>query len=576
MAAPFPYAQYACPCSSNTGPAIASKRASQNPLSAEDEEQEDGPFNPHSARAAYALYPLDHLLFCDECSQIRCPKCVNDEIINWYCPSCLFEVPSSQVRSEHNRCARNCYNCPSCAAPLHVTQVEKKDDGMLSPGDGAAGEEAYLLFCQYCDWTTLDIGVQFSRPTKITEQLNKIRKSRYVLEEAVEGEEGGGKSRQKQLRNHDDAFEKLATFYREQMDETGEGQNPYGNSSYGSPANLARIMSLYGGLSHNALKKSRAKPQPMREVAGDEEGFATYTADGHAGDEEVLHKLKSLGWDHTVSETQSLTTPANYDARFQDEIWPAATQLRTKRGKRCRQCRQFIVRPEPKVGGTRYKIRIIAHNNIPRLSLRPLQATGPVQHPSFALRSEQMYQEPTLKPMFTQQYILTLRNPIFEEVKITLATPAATPGRVKSRVTILCPSFTIGPAGDVWEDALSSTTSALPTTDGGRKAAMASLTGGGDGERQPEAGKIWEKTRNSTSVILEIVPGYLTREPGEGDEDGEAEEEEIVPGEDDDVLEIPVYVRAEWTVDGHGEKGVEKEPRELGYWCVLGVGRIVE
>lgn len=590
MAAPFPYTHYACPCSSSNGPAIVSKRTSQLPPSSttttnpsqqpqdlsEEEEEEDRPFNPHSPRAAYALYPLDHLLFCDECSQIRCAKCVNDEVINWYCPSCLFEVPSSQVRGENNRCARNCYNCPSCAAPLHVTQVEKRDDGMLSPGDGRGGEEAYLLFCQYCDWTTLDIGVQFGRPTKITEQLNKIRKARYVLEGAVEGEEGG-QAQPKQVRNHDDTFEKLATFYREQMDETGEGQNPYGNSSYGSPANLARIMSLYGGLSHNALKKSRAKPQPMREAAGDEEGLATYTAaDGNATDEEVLRKLKSLGWEHTVSETQALTTPANHEARFQDEIWPAATQLRTKRGKRCRQCRQFIVRPEPKVGGTRYKIRIIAHNNIPRLSLRPLQTTGPVQHPSFALRAEQLYQEPTLKPFVTQQYVLTLRNPIFEEVKITLATPAVTPGRVASRVTILCPSFTLGPAGDVWDDALSSSTSAIPTTDGGRKAAMASLTGGGSGgesERQPEAGKVWEKTRNSTSVILEIVPGSLTEDPAAEDEDGEGR----LPGEDDDVLEVPVYVRAEWSVDAHhGEKGVEKEPRELGYWCVLGVGRIVE
>lgn len=364
MAAPLPYAHYACPCSSSSGPALSSKRASQ------PEPQDQDTFNPHDPRAAYALYPLDHLLFCDECSQIRCPKCVNDEIINWFCPNCLFDVPSGQVRSENNRCARNCHNCPSCTSPLHVTQIDNRDE------DGDGGEEAYLLFCQYCDWTTLDIGVQFAKPTKITEQINKARKARFNLPRE-EGAPEEGLSRTKQVRNHEGAFDRLSAFYKEQMNETGEGQNPYGNSTYGSPANLARIMSIYGGLTNPALKKSREKPQPMREAAGDDEGFATYTTGDDAHDDGVIEKMRKLGWGDTVSGEQALSTPANYEARFNDELWPAATQLRVKRGKRCRTCRQFIVRPEHKASGLRYKIRILANSNIPRLSLKPLQATRP-------------------------------------------------------------------------------------------------------------------------------------------------------------------------------------------------------
>lgn len=60
-------------------------------------------FNPHNARSNYSLYPYSHLLYCDECQQIRCPKCWTDEITAWYCPSCLFEVPSSVVKSDGNR-----------------------------------------------------------------------------------------------------------------------------------------------------------------------------------------------------------------------------------------------------------------------------------------------------------------------------------------------------------------------------------------------------------------------------------------------------------------------------------------
>lgn len=567
MAAPFPYAHYACPCSSSSG-FVSSKRASQP--EPEDHDDQDT-FNSHDPRAAYALYPLDHLLFCDECCQIRCSKCVNEEVITWFCPSCLFDVPSGQVRGEGNRCARNCYNCPSCTSPLQVTQVqrEKKDGDLLRPDDGAGSDDAYLLFCQYCDWTTMDIGLQFSRPTKITEQINKARKARFNIKEQTPPEEG--LARPKQVRNHDGAFERLSAFYKEQLNETGEGANPYGNTAYGSPANLARIMGIYGGLTNNALKKSREKPQPMREAGDDGEGFAAYAVEEDTHENEVLQKMRELGWDETASEEQALSTPANYDARFNDELWPAATQLLAKRGKRCRACRQFIVRPEPKATNWRHRIKILAHSNIPRLSLKPLHSFGS-QNTAFAMRTEQLYKEPTLKPYIMKHYILTLRNPIFESVKVTLATPATTPGRLASKVTILCPSFTIGAAGgDVWDDVLSTT--ATPTPDGGRKAAMASLTGMPETERQPEAGKVWEQTRNTTSVILEIVPGSFEPLPGEEPVDDDVETV------DDDILEIPLYVRAEWSADLHvekGEKGGEKEPRELGYWCVLGVGRIVE
>ena len=193
------------------------------------------------------------------------------------------------------RCARNCYNCPSCTSPLQLAPVEKKDRDLLKPEDGAAGDDAYVLFCQYCSWSTLDIGLRFNRPTKITEQINKARKARFNLPGDNTQEEG--LSRPKQVRNHDGAFERLSAFYKDQLNETGEGANPYGNSTYGSPANLARIMGIYGGLTNNTLKKNRAKPQPMREAADDEEGFAAYALGDDTHEDEVLQKMRELGWD---------------------------------------------------------------------------------------------------------------------------------------------------------------------------------------------------------------------------------------------------------------------------------------
>lgn len=509
------------------------------------------------------------------------------------------------------RCSRSCYDCPSCTAPLAVTQIRSpREEGLLKPSDAAGGNESYILQCQYCDWSSLEIGVQFSKSTKITEQLTKLRKAKISSEQDKEPPDRSTSS-------HDDAFTNLTNFYKDQLGGSGDAQNPYPNSPYSSPANLARIMSLYGGLPYNALKKSREKPQPLREALYQSEGLTTFSQTPSHSDTTTIHQMQHLGWENTTSSEQRHSTPANSNVKSTPHLWPAATPLRTRRGRRCKTCRQFLTRPEQKVGSMKYKIRLLAVNHIPRLSIRPLQqqqqpssssstmmasttTNNPAVHYNNILRSdyihhiEQQQQERLLllQPYQTNHYILTIRNPIFESVRISLATPATTPGRIASRVTILCPSFTVGPAGEIWDDALASSSSSThrSTSDfaagGGRSAAMASLTGSSESaaERQPEAGKIWERTRNSTSVVVEIVPGAVQGAAGIVPTTTE-EEREMELEEDDEVLQVPVYVRAEWEVEVkpgesvHGRKDGEKvvgerARKELGYWVVLGVGRI--
>jgi dynactin-4 len=134
---------------------------------------------------------------------------------------------------------------------------------------------------------------------------------------------------------------------------------------------------------------------------------------------------------------------------------------------------------------------------------------------------------------------------------------------MQSRVTILCPQFDVGANTDVWDDALNSSTTK-------RK----SMLGGYGIGTTP-----WERGRNWTSVIVEVVPGLLPGSMGtmkKSGEDGDDEGSE----EDEDVLEIPVFVRIEYETEAQGaEEKVKdregKERREVAFWCVLGVGRIV-
>ena len=129
MSRPFPYTYISCPCADTPVPDPARKRRSrespqkspQKPpperanLSAEDrkeptdseqheeDEEEEQTFDPRSPRSNFSLYPPEQLLYCEECHQIKCPRCITEEIVSWFCPSCLFETPSSMVRSDGNR-----------------------------------------------------------------------------------------------------------------------------------------------------------------------------------------------------------------------------------------------------------------------------------------------------------------------------------------------------------------------------------------------------------------------------------------------------------------------------------------
>jgi len=102
MASFTPYTYFQCPCTDTSPPSLNL----DSTLPAETEEisdSDDRTFDPRAPRSNYTLYPLEHLLYCEDCHQIRCPRCVLDEIVTWYCPNCLFEVPSSTVKGEGNR-----------------------------------------------------------------------------------------------------------------------------------------------------------------------------------------------------------------------------------------------------------------------------------------------------------------------------------------------------------------------------------------------------------------------------------------------------------------------------------------
>ena len=438
-------------------------------------------------------------------------------------------------------------------------------------------------------WTSLDVDIKFDKPTNMRAQLTALTKDSgrqpaaeqeptSKLKSAIssstsldddptvndpEEDETSATPKAQTTLNNEARFKSLKSFYKTQIAETSSSSSdslmgPEMGGFYSSPNALNRIMSLYtsgvSGLHGANSKQAKSKPPVMREALTEKEGLQITGPDS---EDAVIRKMASDGWEGLASSEQRwFQRPGT---RFVDDLLPLPVLLRTKRSKRCKSCKHILVKPEFKPQSTRFRIRLIALSYIPLVSLRPLVPLAP--NPPIDLEA--------LEPLKPVQFLLTLKNPMFDPIRVTLATPSVTPGRVSTKVTILCPQFEVGANTDVWDEALQS--GSMPDPRSSRSGF----------EKVAEAGKVWDKGRNWTTVAMEVVPGSL---PGLSQGNTSASETADAVGEDDDVLEMPIFVRLEWEGEAGTEdmgtrsdakkQETETAKREVAYWMVLGVGRI--
>jgi len=147
--------------------------------------QNSVPPPPNLPSSSYSYHEIHDLYFCEECDSIRCNRCVSVEVSGYYCPNCLFEVPSASVRGEKNRhvvfstssnssdlllhrCARNCFLCPACKNTLIVVPSDPPEspDGRMSSVN-TLGDPPFFLYCSHCRWDSTEVGITFEKPTSL-------------------------------------------------------------------------------------------------------------------------------------------------------------------------------------------------------------------------------------------------------------------------------------------------------------------------------------------------------------------------------------------------------------------------
>ena len=189
---------------------------------------------------------------------------------------------------------------------------------------------------------------------------------------------------------------------------------------------------------------------------------------------------------------------------------------------------------------------MLALNYIPAIKARQYLADSPL--PSLTANIP----TPVLTPGTTHSFILTITNPLYDPIKLTLSTTATTPGPLPHTTTILRPEFTVGANADIWNDDEDTVSPA-------------------DKDKRKSKFGIFEARRNIISIFMEVIPA-IPAEPERG---------ELVD------IDIPIFIKMVYRSEdvekddtltlvnqALEEKGKGKVEREIGYWVVVNVGKI--
>ncbi|KAH7106767.1 dynactin p62 [Auriculariales sp. MPI-PUGE-AT-0066] len=468
----MPRVKYYCPC------------LATNPV----------PPPPLLPSSTYSLHEHEALYFCVECDAIRCNRCVAVEVSGYYCPNCLFEVPSASVRAEKNRCARNCFQCPNCHNTLQ-TVASDPPEGSISAAASAAigvtGEPPYFLFCNFCRWDSTEVGVTFEKATGLAAQLQKTEET---APDVVE-------------------FERLKEHFEPFLRAPHNGAIAHSHSNpiiSAASSALARDISLPGLTKYSGLLAGRRghSSRSSEKTSKDREELAEFRARVEAGssakavdgERDWIARLERV---EDVARVEQRWTSSWMGTSRARDLRPLRVPLHSKKSKRCPMCRHIIIKPEQKSQSVRYKIKLTATSFLPAIAV-----TVP---PPTATAAAAAAADPTATIQFnagrTYQFRLAFTNPMYESITVTLAVqrPPLLKGRPSFAVSLPSPAFGVAAFAEAWEYEDEDETMEDEDID-------ALLSGAREQDRprspkKPKTVGVLEKKANTTVVGGELVIG---------------------------------------------------------------------
>lgn len=288
-----------------------------------------------------SLKPISKIYFCRHCLKIRCGYCVCQEVDTHYCPNCMENLPSSEVRLKKNKCT-NCFECPCCFqtlstraghTPIRVMPTEGEDGKDLK----TTPKKVYYLFCSLCRWSSRDAG--------IPDQLF-----------ATGGWPEQENPHTHRINNLIDYHKILASIEKQQKEkEKFQSKRTYMHIAALSITSAAVRKKINRRIIPQAPTQSSAQPQPAVASEDVEElPLDIFTK------EVDINKVTTL--------EQRLKHP-DVQAERVDELRPQHRQLLVKRSQRCRTCEHSVTKSDLCSQSTKFKIQLSAFYHVPELRI---------------------------------------------------------------------------------------------------------------------------------------------------------------------------------------------------------------
>ncbi|TPX68450.1 hypothetical protein CcCBS67573_g07176 [Chytriomyces confervae] len=326
----------------------------------------------------------------------------------------------------------------------------------------------HYLSCGVCRWDSLEIGLQFDRPTGLAMQMQKAEDDRKDVQEFAN------------LRSHFEKTTRLA------MSTAGPGSNLFRSSTSLSipPSLLANIpalasLSAFGASKTASFASLDGDPNGTNSVANYVPKFKMDGSVAGILEDDEMDKMKKLTIDDATFLSQRMRQIGDQPRVFSG-VRPQRILLRTKRAKRCKDCDTLVCKPEQKAQIPKFTVLMPALDYIPKLTI----AQPP---PSIPLKEGEV---PRCKVN------IRFANPLATPIRVLLATvPPEQSHMGMCRVDgISAPAFTL----DAYNE--------LSEFEDDKKSTAASGGGGWFGTKGPEieVGLV-EKRNNWAIVAVDVI-----------------------------------------------------------------------
>ncbi|KAG5638679.1 hypothetical protein H0H81_011059 [Sphagnurus paluster] len=327
--------------------------------------------------------------------------------------------------------------CPNCRNTLSVVPSDPPDtnDGRLAIPVSTVGEPPFFLYCNHCRWDSAEVGITFEKPTGLASQLQKFEDS---APESLEFD---------RLKEHFEPFIRAASLSSSTSTAPAVAPSSAAHSHHlhstsitaAASAALARDIpgvSKYNPLARStsvrsgATGKDRSRNKDEMTEYRSRLDITTASGMGTGGGDADVEYMRHL---ETVGEVAALDQrwTSSWAVSLQSsDLKPLRIPLHSKRSKRCPACTHILIKPEQKAQSVRYKIKLVAANYLPAITValpHALQAQAEASRRNIGKSSAMQPPEDdrsSLSAMHagkTYPFHLALTNPLYDPIQVRLS-----------------------------------------------------------------------------------------------------------------------------------------------------------